>query len=719
MDLGPAPMRKLLAIAIAIMVAVILLISRRSGEIVPSHAESLVPSSNSTSADSDPRLAESIVEESSRTPAAQLPASGAADQKSRLIVLVVSKKDRAPVARARVGVYKPGDPSRHLLADIEGSVGDFDHRPVTGADGRVELVLDPGIEYLVRALGDPIQDGSASADVASMHPGETRTLTIEIPSLVDSRVFGQVVAYEGGAPVEGAQVLVSYDSTRDVRTDSDGRFDVELTLRRQPYLKIEAKGFGPAFVVPGAGYGSAEAPMIVRLVRSATLVAKLVDRAGKPIGAGSVRLSASGHALSGDEKNFRNEFVSLPDQEWSKNVDSEGTCRFDDLPADVSLNVDISVPHREAKHDATPLSLRPGQVLEREWNVGAGCRLTGKVVDSEGIPAAGVAIWLAADDASHRRLFDRFSIVTKHRGTTSAKDGAFEFPDVDPGSWLVGPGPDEAKNSIAPFPDVVAVPDGAAEIVHDLRIVRGLFVRGRVLDSQGSPAAGAFIYGWMKEPPWSTQARSRKDGTFEFGPLVPGRYELEASTPMKEEANSDPVTATAGDQDVVLRLRVGGSLSGKVVDSITGSPCSAELVLSDRSDENGYLSLPRSGEDGSFRCKGLPPGTYDVAARTPDGRFGRQLGIVVRAETESDSAVVAVGPGAKLHVRYEAVSGYGQVEVRGDGCIVAADGIAAGSTKVWVVPAGRVVAELRSPKQSQAVDLAVGEEKTVVLTGPK
>jgi hypothetical protein len=59
------------------------------------------------------------------------------------------------------------------------------------------------------------------------------------------------------------------------------------------------------------------------------------------------------------------------------------------------------------------------------------------------------------------------------------------------------------------------------------------------------------------------------------------------------------------------------------------------------------------------------------------------------------------------------------MHVRSGGCVVAADGLAAGSIKVVVVPAGRVVAELLSPPESREIDLAVGEEKTVVLTGPK
>jgi hypothetical protein len=605
------------------------------------------------------------------------------------------------------------------VKDIEGSVGDFDHRPITGADGRVELELDSGVDFGLGAQGDFVAAGSASADVPALKPEEARSVTLELDSGLDAHLFGKVVADESSSPIEGARVLTSNGSTDGVRSGPDGRFDLELALWRRPYLEISAKGFGLALVVPGYGYGSVEDPIVVRLVRSCSLIARVLDRGGKPIGEASVKLATGGDELSGPEKKFRSEWVSLPDEDWSKQVDADGRCRIDDLPAGVPLRIEISVSGREVKRDSVPLSLSPGQIVEREWRIGAGCKLTGRVVDPEGAPVPGISLWMTKSEAGRSRRFDRYSIEAKERRSTSGADGTFEFGDVDPRTWLIGPAPENERKSIAPFPDVLEIPAESSEVVHDIRIIRGLYIRGHVVDSKDSPVPEPFIWGRMTDAGWLVDVRGEDDGSFELGPLVPGQYELSAMAPMHQDANSEVVTFTAGDADAVLKLRAGGTLSGRVIDSLTGSPCSAELVLVQRDGDSGYLSLPHSKEDGSYRCAGLPAGTYDVTARTPDCRVGRQLGIAVRPGEEFTDIVIEVVPGAKLRIRYEAASGFGQMHVRIGGSIIAADGIAAGSTVVVAVPAGRVVAELVTPPQSHEVDLAVGEEKTVVLTGPK
>jgi hypothetical protein len=716
-------MRKSLALgfAVAIALAVAFLITREFQREHSEPASPLATEQPNPVPAANPQVIGSIEAESRRSPAesgsADSSTASADEQKAKLIVLARSKKDRSPLAHVRVGVVRKGETGFRTISDVEDSTGDIDFRPVTGTDGRAVLELDAGIAFELHAEGDFISCGAANAEISSLSPGESRTVTVELPSGTDAHLFGAVVADEGGAPIENARVLTSDDSNDGVRTGSDGRFDLELSLWRRPQLTIEAKGFGPAFVVPEPGSGTAEHPIVVRLVRSAALIARIVDLEGRPIPAAKVHLSAKGY-----ESNPTGTFMGtafLPDEDWSKQVDAEGTCRFDDLPANVPLRAEISVSGRDARQVDAPLSLSPGQVLEREWRMGSGCELTGRVIDSEGAPAPGISIWLVKSAGGNIRRFDRFSLEAKERRTKSKGDGVYEFADVDLGSWLIGPGPEDKQSSIAAFPEIVEVPAAASKVEHDIRVVRGLFIHGRVVDSTDSPEPHAFILASMNETKWFVNANGKEDGTFELGPLVPGEYLVHAMAVMREDASSEPISAKAGDTDVVLKLRAGGSISGRVVDSRTSDALPAEVVLCQQGPGAEYLSMQRTNEDGSFRSAGLPAGTYDVTARTIDGRIGRQLGIVVRAGAESADVVIELLPGAKLNIRYEATSGYGQMHVRCGDSLIAGDGIAAGSMKTVVVPAGHVIVELMSPPQSQEVDLAVGEEKTVVLTGPK
>ncbi len=712
--------RLALGFAVAIVIAAAFFLFRELRRDDSKAASSHAADQQKPDSATNPQVVASSGVESTRVPAESESDSSTptvAARTARLTVLALSEKDRSPLPRVRIGVVRKDESGSRPVSDVESSTGDFDHRPITGADGRANLELDSGVEFRVLAEGDFVACGSAAAEVSPLSPAESRTITVELPSGTDAHFFGVVMADENSTPIENARVLASDDSSDGVRTGADGKFELELSLWKQPHLTIEARGFGAAFVVPEAGSGTGEHPSVVRLVRSAALVARIVDREGRPVAEAKVHLSAKGYESNPTGTSLS--LAILPDPDWSKPVDAGGTCRFDDLPANVPLRVEILVHGREPKPVDASLSLAPGQILEREWRIGSGCQLAGRVLESEGAPAAGVQIWLVKSTPGGMRRFDPYSIASKARRTQSKADGGFEFADVAPGSWLIGPGPKDESSSIAAFPDVVEVPAESSQMTHDIRIVRGLFIRGRVVDSKGSPEPHAFVIGSMNETKWFLQSNGKEDGSFELGPLVPGEYQIYAMAGMRRDAPSEPIPVKSGDTDVVLELRAAGTISGRVVDSRSGEPASAEIVFCQAGPEAERLSMERTKEDGSFVSTGLIAGTYDVTARTIDGRIGRQLGIVVRPGVGSADVVIELVPGAKLSIRYEAASGYGRMNVRCGNSLIAGDGIAAGSTKTIVVPAGRVVAELRSPPQSQEVDLAVGEEKTVVLNGPK
>jgi hypothetical protein len=261
----------------------------------------------------------------------------------------------------------------------------------------------------------------------------------------------------------------------------------------------------------------------------------------------------------------------------------------------------------------------------------------------------------------------------------------------------------------------VLVGSARQEVV--LHVHRGLYIRGRVLDPAGTPAPG-YVWGHTDAAAWMLSAQAGKDGAFAVGPLIPGRYTLVAHG--WGHADSESVEASGGDEDVVLRLRTGGSVRGTIIDGVTGKSCAAELIFVVRGRGDGGFSSMNSAEDGVFEVGGLAAGIYDFAARASGYRAGSLRGVSVQAGVETRDLVLTLRPGAKLRILYAGKHGYLNYQVLSEGMTVASDGIAAGRSAEAVVPSGHLVVECHWPSngsETKEIDVAVGEEKELVFGG--
>jgi len=254
-----------------------------------------------------------------------------------------------------------------------------------------------------------------------------------------------------------------------------------------------------------------------------------------------------------------------------------------------------------------------------------------------------------------------------------------------------------------------------------LRVHRGVFIRGRVVDPAGEPQPTAFVWAWSGERS-GLQADCGEGGSFSLGPLVPGRYTLIALR-SGNLAPSDPVEADAGQESVELRLRPGGSLRGRVVDARTGQGCQAEMRLALEDGRKGWDEHGigwSSHEDGSFDADGLAPGLYDLSAGTKDGRFGVLRSVGVSAGAETSDLVVAVAPGGKLRLRYEGSRPKVTCSVRFQGVPIGwAQDLQAGDATVRLAPAGTLLLGLSAENgqeiSTRTVELGAGEESEVLF----
>jgi hypothetical protein len=591
----------------------------------------------------------------------------------------------------------------------------------------VTIGREPTVTVESRAVGETSAEGHAELD-----PRDGGEL----------RFFVRVLARDDKAPIVGASVellsrersVYQEEPTSEAAlakgaTDSVGLFEVRPPSWKGSELRVRAAGFGETFVEVGKGRDTPEKARVLLLSRAASLRARLLDAGGAPLADGAVQMWTESFRLATADGGLGYS-PSLSDRYWTQEADLSGSCVLEDLPPDVPFHVVILRAGFVVKKDLPSLQLQAGEVREVEWRLGSGCRLEGSVIDQEGEFVPSLTLWLQRADSDDAKIFHRYSGDLILDTTTDSR-GRFAFGDVSPGRCWLGPAPTREHvrahpdpRAIAPAATVVEVAQGSSRQEVLLRVHRGIYIQGRVLDSKGRPASQTHVMGFTAAGALLSSGAGM-DGRFTLGPLEPGRYRLQASSP--KGARSDWTEAYGGDGEAVLVLKPGGSMSGKIRDAATGESCPGRVtaVASDARDDRSWGQ--ESGDDGSFRFDGIPPGNYCLAVRASGGRVGITRGVSVALEREATDLVVTVAPGAALRLEYAGSSGYLMVLIRSEGVLFCVSGVAAGQSSTLAVPAGQLVVEGRwvhsdtdkTPSiETRPIHLAVGEEKELVFGEP-
>src|SRR5258706_272035 len=223
----------------------------------------------------------------------------------------------------------------------------------------------------------------------------------------------------------------------------------------------------------------------------------------------------------------------------------------------------------------------------------------------------------------------------------SAPDGSFRLEDVDGRSdhGLVVRHEGHAESFV---PVRGATADVDIE-VGDVVLRRGALVMGTAVDAAGRPVPNLRVFlafaGSIAGAPSSTDFRerfreeffamrqigtfTRADGTFAFGDVAPGRWELSPSITADGSAR---VLVTVHSDEILegveLNVEEGRSISGRVVDDL-GVPVTTASVYVERMPDPSrpelFVAPPlpsRSVDlDGTFTLPRVPPGAYRVKAR--------------------------------------------------------------------------------------------------------
>jgi hypothetical protein len=313
--------------------------------------------------------------------------------------------------------------------------------------------------------------------------------------------------------------------------------------------------------------------------------------------------------------------------------------------------------------------------------------------------------------------------------TLTSTEGEFTFEDVAAGTWLIGIAPDSDRRMPATEQRVssnasrVTVLEGAGDVKVFLRATRGLYIRGRVVKPDGSPAANIQVH--ARGPRGgSIDGRSDDKGEFALGPMIEGQYQVRASGLLKY-ADSDRVAADAGARDVELRLKASGSIRGRVVND-AGEPCRAEIKWSPASDRSdltgmGLISMMSTEATGEIDLRGIEPGTYTLVAFAADQRIGVLKNIRVSGESETSSVVVTLRPSGILVVKGREGGASIKYRVAWDGVMIDF-GVAPASGKAVRAPVppgkGTLTYWLENgAAKTRDFEVAAGKELEIVLDG--
>lgn len=652
-----------------------------------------------------------------------------------LRVRVISSGTRAPVAKQVVAVAMTADQGFGGRR-IPGAHAKSGEMPVTDSDGRVEFEIEPDRELYVRAIDHSPRD---PVRVEAIAAGEQRDVEIEIPTDTDLVFCGRVIDAETRQPISTAVVWVegadgshrrepkaptlsgSGDSANDFAVRADGSFELHARSWRDYMANAKADGYSRVLFYLLPGHETAERALEVRLSRVATLEVAVSDR-GEPVVSAKVVAGTSSSEIEQSEPGPRR-VIMFSELSWSATSSADGVAVLNDLPPRALLKVTVRSPGAQREKIIDAVTLEPGEPRRVEIHFGVGTSIVGRIEDDAGKPITPCSIWRVAANGSSRRL-----LSTRDPPVASAKadeQGRFRFDDVDEGMWLIGAAPRAERTvdaaDLAAFPalaEPVQVLSSRAEVQVVLHLDRGVYITGTVVDPQGVGVGGMMTTASGGRPRIGTNATTDATGRFALGPLTSGTYTLESLGFGSPFAGSERVTANGGARDVILQLRAGGSIHGRVVDA-SGTLCASELALTGDAGTFGIRTMRT--DDGTFELGSLLPGTYAVLATTNDALCSCRTGIVVREGETVEGIEIALAPAAKVSLRYDGDKANCSYELRHSGARIEWDGMHRGAISDCVVPAGEI--EIRwstypeSATHTDTITLAAGESREVVWDG--
>ena len=330
--------------------------------------------------------------------------------------------------------------------------------------------------------------------------------------------------------------------------------------------------------------------------------------------------------------------------------------RTTSLKTDARGQIELSRP--ESQFAVQVFAYKAGLALQRAYlfpdkdiaiTLKTGATATGKVVDADGKPVAGARVeltrlLLGSDDEADIRLRN----VSLKDVNDSALERAFAVQTNANGIWEMG---DLPVGSIGYFQlndarfvrdEKFGTPTKTSQIVPDLTATAGANLKGRVINPDGKPVAGARINIEVDEK----NSRSKyantvtaKDGTYSLASLPAGEAKIQVNSPDAALAPTNikgvkivtGQTATAPE----IRLNAGVLLTGKVLDEASKKPVEGASVMA--AGDFGNATSTKTGVDGTYQVR-VPTGQIRFYVYERPAEYVRDMFADANADITTASA---------------------------------------------------------------------------------
>lgn len=531
------------------------------------------------------------------------------------------------------------------------------------------------------------------------------------PQKGTARIRGRVVAAESGTPLRRAQVLLNSTESqfrRAATTDSEGRFEFadlpagrfSVSASKSGYVRLQYGQRRP--FEAGTPVRVADSEHVERidfaLIRGGVIVVRVTDDFGEPLAGAQIQVQRFQYGQDG-ERRLTQAPTGMP---FTTVTDDRGELRaFGLTPGEYVVsaslrNIGVPASGNEAREGFSP-TFYPGTVSAAEAqavSIGGGeersiqfamtaarlARVSGTVVNSEGLPAAGAQLLVMTRQGNGG---------SSYGGGTVAADGTFTISGVGPGEHAINvrppfrPGRGESGGEFASMPIVVSGSD-----ITGLRIVtgKGATISGRVVyegtakrdDPSASPrvmatpvdTSGQFAFG--NDP--RTNGVIDENGNFRLTAVSTGRVFLNMVTPQSwgiksitlegEDIIDQPLDLTGRQSVTGIVIRLTDKLtqvSGRVGDGRGQLLRDYVVVIQPVEEKESIVAsrrtrIARPDTSGRFELRGLRAGRY-MATALETLEQGRQFAPEFREQLRRTAREFSLSEGQEVALDLTLTSG--------------------------------------------------------------
>lgn len=517
---------------------------------------------------------------------------------------------------------------------------------VTDADGKAHFAsLPTGTGNLV--VTKPGFGAVRDQNVA-VAPGETEERTLVMPKGME--IAGSVVDGETQRPLAGVAISLRYPqlptleaeaATSGTKTDEEGRFKITGFVSGQEQLVVHATKTGFA---DGRMWRNAQSKgeLQFKLLKSGeAFEGRVVDADSQPVSGATITYAWMQNEKKADVPSAETQedgSFTLPLPSWAAAGSSWTVIATSDEHG--LGTVQASVPRKDQ-----------GRAKELEIKLGGVGSVSGTVKDKGGQPVQGAVVsltpdWKLARETARRGEFNWQVLNVINNGVhhnlsaVTGMDGTYKVSGVPALAYQV-----TAAYGLDQYtlPEAVAV-RADDDTTADIALGEGGTIEGWVLDSDGEPVVGAYVYaspvnnrsyGWWRRQP---NGRSQSDGKFVLRGVTDDTYNLWAYGAGYGSAQHK--NARQGDTEIQVRLKALGWIEGVV--NKEGRPYAGMFTILVRPVNNnrnrampvmsgwspGQQQRTFNTSDGKFKVKGLQAGDFTVQASTNDGLIALQEDVV-------------------------------------------------------------------------------------------